>query len=105
MIKITVLIENKVAPSRYAKVLDQMKTLGTPVIKCVVLTNGMIYALEGSHRVTAAKELGLVPFFDIIATVDSEADDWKLCQYEIDGGARFAKGLYVEFNHGVVFDD
>lgn len=53
------------------------------------------YALEGSHRITSAKELNLVPVPYIIAEIDMNEDDF----YEIylNAKSRLNKGLFVEF--------
>ena len=49
------------------EVIEEMKTLGAPVIKAVwVECQNMWYALEGCHRIRAAKELGLSPVIDEI---------------------------------------
>jgi hypothetical protein len=45
-----------------AEVIEQMKTLGAPKIHAVWMPcYGHYAALEGCHRIRAAKELGLVP--------------------------------------------
>lgn len=50
-----------------AEVIEQMKTLGAPKIHAVWMEcYGHYAALEGCHRIRAAKELGLVP--EIIET-------------------------------------
>ncbi|MDQ0462948.1 hypothetical protein QO010_000696 [Caulobacter ginsengisoli] len=51
-------------PDRLAKVRAQMLELGAPEIE-VVYFHGHIMALEGSHRLAAASELGLVPRFAV----------------------------------------
>jgi len=49
------------ASEHYHKVLDSMKRLGAPTIRVVDLGDGY-QAIEGSHRLAAAKELGLIVF-------------------------------------------
>jgi hypothetical protein len=54
------------------KVIEEMKVLGTPSIKAVWSeAYGFYCAIEGCHRIRAAKALGLVPE---IVEVD-ESDD------------------------------
>jgi hypothetical protein len=56
------LVHNHYDPDHLAEVIEEMKTLGAPVIKAVWME---VYnhwaALEGCHRIRAAKALGLVP--------------------------------------------
>ncbi len=48
------------------EVISEMKTKGAPIIKAVDTGEGVWVALEGSHRIRAAKELGLIPVIDEI---------------------------------------
>lgn len=51
---------HKADPKHLARVMDQMRTLGAPEIRAYF--NGEVwYAVEGSHRLAAARELGLTP--------------------------------------------
>jgi ParB-like nuclease domain. len=49
-----------------AEVIEEMKKLGAPTIKVVDMGDDDFQALEGSHRIRAAKELGLTPELEII---------------------------------------
>jgi hypothetical protein len=45
-----------------AEVIEQMKIMGAPKIKAVYMPCWDMYAaLEGCHRIRAAKEMGLIP--------------------------------------------
>ena len=94
-----ILIENRVTPKRYEKVKGIMRELGAPVIRCFKLPRNTYYALEGSHRVTAAKELGLEPILDVVSEVaESDHDDCdELHRVRLDSKSRIAKGLLVRF--------
>jgi hypothetical protein len=48
-----------------AKVLEEMRVLGSPTIRAIETAHGLI-ALEGGHRLAAAEELGLTPEIEII---------------------------------------
>lgn len=52
--------KHKPDPERLAGVKAEMTFLGPPTVRCVQW-RGELYALEGSHRLCAAFELGLVP--------------------------------------------
>lgn len=62
-------------------VIDEMRDLGAPTIKAIwVEAHGAWMALEGCHRIRAAKALGLEPVIDEI-----ECDiDAKLSDYGVD---------------------
>ncbi len=47
-------------PGHLRDVLEDMRRLGPPTIRCV-RWRGELYAIEGSHRLKAAFELGLTP--------------------------------------------
>ena len=51
-----------------------MSGLGSPVISVVEISEGYYLAREGSHRTTAAKELGLTPILQIIDTLEGNPD-------------------------------
>lgn len=58
-----------------AEVKAEMLTLGAPVIKAVWMECYDMYAaLEGCHRIRAAKELGLEPIIDEIEYSDDLVD-------------------------------
>jgi len=56
------LVHNHYDPDHLAAVIEEMKILGAPTIKAVWMEcYGHYAALEGCHRIRAAKALGLVP--------------------------------------------
>ena len=59
-----------------ADVVDDMKKFGPPSIRCLSLEDGSLLAIEGSHRLNAAKILDIDP---IIVIVDPD-------EYLTDGG-------------------
>lgn len=77
-----------------------MKELGAPVIQCVEISTDFYYALEGSHRITAAKELGLVPTIVIVDTLgfDDEDDDALTRSIRKDVPVRQSKNLLMHFD-------
>ena len=73
---------NKADPAHLAAVIEQMRKLGAPSIACIKDEGTRVWvALEGSHRVAAAKALGLVP---------------EIVEYEYDGDAMLSD--YVELD-------
>ena len=53
---------NKADSTHLAAVVEKMRVMGAPQITCIKHEGtGVWVALEGSHRVAAAKMLGLVP--------------------------------------------
>lgn len=68
------LVHDHYSEEHLAEVIEQMKVLGAPEIHAVWMEcYGHYAALEGCHRIRAAKELGLVP-----EIVDVEYSD-KMC--------------------------
>lgn len=61
----------------YGEVLDEMRWIGPPTIR-VMNFNGKLCALEGSHRLAAAHELGLTPKIVILEKDETSEDmiDW-----------------------------
>lgn len=56
------LVHDHYKPDHLAKVIEQMKAAGAPKIHAVWMECYDQYqALEGCHRIRAAKELGLIP--------------------------------------------
>lgn len=54
----------------------EMEALGAPTIKAVWMENyGAWVALEGSHRIRAAADLGLVPAIDEVEWSDTATTD------------------------------
>lgn len=56
------LVHNHYDEAHLTAVIEEMKTLGAPTVKAVWMEcYGHFAALEGCHRIRAAKALGLVP--------------------------------------------
>jgi hypothetical protein len=89
-----ILIPNRTTLCRYIKVKDLMRKLGSPVISCVEIRPGYYLALEGSHRVTAAKELGLEPILEV---VDNCGDKDSPPSYLIEAKVRESRCLGIDF--------
>jgi hypothetical protein len=90
-----IIIPNKITESRLAQIRSEMETLGAPVIQCFGIGEGKYLASEGSHRLTAAKELGLIPVLDVLDVLDK--DDPETEVFFIDAKRRELKGLVIEF--------
>ena len=90
-----IILPNKITESRLEGVRAEMKTLGAPVIQCFELEEGKYLATEGSHRLTAAKELGLTPILDVIDKLDKDDPDSE--KFFVDAKRRELKGLALEF--------
>ena len=86
-------------PGHLRDVIEDMLTLGPPTVRCVEW-RGEYYAIEGSHRLRAAFELGLAPTLVVLQpdrlTGDDEAfwEGLKLSHYAWQSCALF------EFNPG-----
>jgi hypothetical protein len=77
---------------KLAAVVEQMRILGAPTIRAVDCGDFMM-ALEGSHRLAAAAELGLEPVLEIYDQddeIDITVHDW----YDSAnwGGERYTAG-------------
>lgn len=94
--KMKIILLNKVTESRLVQVISEMKILGAPIIQCFEMDDGTYLALEGSHRLTAAKELGLIPILDIVDKI--ERNDPDVEKYYLDAKRREMKGLTMEFS-------
>ena len=69
------LVHNHYDEAHLAVVIEEMKTLGAPVIKAVWMEcYGHWAALEGCHRIRAAKALGLTPEIDEVEYSDDPCD-------------------------------
>ena len=90
-----IILLNKTTDSRLAEVRAEMQTLGAPVIQCFELEDGKYLATEGSHRLTAAKELGLTPILDVIDKLDKDDPDTE--KFYVDAKRREIKGLVIVF--------
>lgn len=65
-------------PHHLADVINEMKVLGAPTIRVVDCGDHFI-ALDGTHRLAAACELGVAPDLDILDQddiVDASSLDW-----------------------------
>lgn len=90
-----ILIPNRTTPSRYTKVVSLMKKLGPPIISCLEIRPGYYFALEGSHRTSAAKELGLIPILVILDILEKSCPEHYLVWKEIP--VREMRGLCLCF--------
>lgn len=82
---------------KLSQVIKQMRSLGAPTIE-VVDCGDFYMALEGSHRLAAAHELGLAPVLvirDQEEMIDVSAYDW----YD---GANWAVGGQTQYSAGEV---
>ena len=62
---------NTVDPDHLADVVAEMAVRGAPVIRAIRdECQGLIVALEGSHRINAAMHLGLSPVWQMLADDD-----------------------------------
>ena len=69
------LVHDHFDEAHLAEVIEEMKTLGTPVIKAVWMECFNHWAaLEGCHRIRAAKEMGLTPEIEEVAYSDDPCD-------------------------------
>ncbi len=69
------LVHNHYDNEHLAEVIEEMKTLGAPTIKAVWMEcYGHWAALEGCHRIRAAKEMGLTPEIEEVEYSDDHCD-------------------------------
>lgn len=80
----------------YAEVKAYMIENGAPVIHVCDNGNG-VYALEGSHRLAAAYELGIMPIFEEI-----EADE--SFEHDIDDTDIITAGDICNYSDCIIFD-
>jgi hypothetical protein len=92
-----ILIPNKINSIRYEKVKLHMIKLGAPIIECIKVSENCFYAFEGSHRITCAKELNLMPILNIITDLENADDDNTLFAIKQNVHIRFKKGLVITF--------
>lgn len=76
-------------PAKLAAVKAEMATLGTPVIRAVNCGEYLM-ALEGSHRVAAAYELGIEPEFIVI----EQGDELNITEFDWFDSANWAETTY-----------
>ena len=91
-----ILIPNRVTGTRYVKVKSLMGRLGAPVIECFEISPGYYFALEGSHRITAARELNLLPILMVIDQISG--DDPVLYRARKEIPVRESRGLLRDFS-------
>lgn len=66
---------NEADATHLVEVVAEMQVRGAPVLRCIRdEAQGVILALEGSHRLAAAHQLGLVPVLQMVGD-----DDELLC--------------------------
>lgn len=69
------LVHDHFDEAHLAEVIEEMKTLGAPTIKAVWMECFNHWAaLEGCHRIRAAKALGLTPEIDEMGYSDDPCD-------------------------------
>jgi hypothetical protein len=74
----TIVLVNEIDAGHLAEVTADMSVLGAPRIR-VIDGGDIYYAIEGSHRTTAAANLGLaveVEIVDFDGTIDLDTLDW-----------------------------
>ena len=91
-----ILIPNSVTVQRYEKVKGLMRKLGAPVIDCIEISPGFYFALDGSHRLTAARELNLCPALVVIDHL--EGQDPVLDKIRKEVPVRLSRGLLLDFS-------
>lgn len=68
---------HKPSADHLAAVKAEMATLGAPKIRCVDLGDGTFRALEGSHRLAAAAEIGLTPEIEEMVSGEEIEHDFQ----------------------------
>lgn len=100
-----IIVPNAIDDKHYAEVKEYMAKAGAPVIKAVYMACwDMWVALEGSHRIHAAKELGLEPVIeeieysdeDMNLYTDKRADDMGMTVAEFCDRA-YRDAIIIEF--------
>lgn len=76
-------------PEKLARVVDEMKKLGAPTIR-VVDCGDYYMALEGSHRLAAAAELGITP----VLTVYDQEDEIEIVGFDWYDPANWSATTY-----------
>lgn len=95
-----VLLHNHYDQNHLNSVIEEMKVLGAPTIRCYDLGfDGLVQAIEGCHRLRACEVLGITPELDFVdgdtllsdidLDVDSDAEtidelgDWENYSIEL----------------------
>ena len=74
MRKLRILVINECDEEKLAEVKAEMLKRGAPKVKAVwVECQNLWFALDGSHRIRAAKELGITPEIDEIGYEDKRS--------------------------------
>lgn len=63
---------HKADDAKVISVINEMRTRGAPTLRAVDMGDDVWVALEGTHRICAAKGLGLTPIITPIAYGDDE---------------------------------
>lgn len=90
----TVYTINKADPAHLESVKADMIKMGAPTIH-VVDCGDYLMALEGSHRLIAAEELGIAPEFVVFEQsdqIDITAYDWYNDANWVDGDVSYTAG-------------
>lgn len=86
---ITIYAIHRPDAAHLARVMQEMASLGAPRIK-VVECGDHYAALEGSHRLAAAHEMGLTPLLDVLEQddpIDPADFDWEIDRDPVDAGS------------------
>lgn len=74
----TIILVNDIDSDKLEAVKNEMRTLGAPMIRAIDGGDHLI-AIEGSHRLRAAEDLGIPVNIEIVdedSTVDLDTLDW-----------------------------
>ena len=88
--QVTVYTVHGIEPRKLARVTEEMRTLGAPTVR-VVDCGDYMQAIEGTHRLHAAAELGIAPRLVVLAQgdlVDGDSLDWQ----DLQPGERYTAG-------------
>ena len=108
----TIYTMHAATPDHLSEVMAEMRKLGVPTVR-VVDCGDYYMALEGTHRLHAAADLGLAPALVVLAQdelVEADSLDWQDLQAgeiytagELAGEAFSARAcaLYLD-SHGIV---
>jgi len=72
----TIYAPHKTEEEKLADVIAQMRIMGAPTIRAVNCGDYYL-AIEGSHRIAAAKALGLTPIIDCVKESDVISHDFQ----------------------------
>lgn len=78
-----IVIPHAVCDDHLEEVIEYMEILGSPRIRCIDIA-GVLYALEGSHRVVAASRLGYTVECEVLDR-DSAIDDLEGLDLDVCG--------------------